>query len=161
MEGVVTGSGPSQRRQVVIEKQEDGQLFLYFWPPGKHAFISRVYPARVEAAETSTLQFKRPNTSWRVTLKRTEVLAAIARLTRDFPIPRPLAGLSATPSLATTRKLTQLLDAPLADNELVVRISQSRILGATYAPGRFSWDAKDAHFDFISGGKRKDRKSVV
>ena len=80
---VVTGSGPSQRRQVTVELQEDGQLFLYFWPPGNHGFISRVHPEKVAAAETKTVQFKRPRTSWRVTLQRDELLVAINRLVKS------------------------------------------------------------------------------
>jgi len=163
--GTVGGVGRPQQRQVVVEKQEDGQLFLYFWPPGNHAFIARVYPSRVREATAKTLQFQRANTRWHVTVPRADMLVAVDRLEKEGPsmklgslevramedaLPMTAAG---TPKkrMTTDEGRAYLVTKRRARNQLFVD-PRASLYTVFHQPGLFTWTKDHVTFEFYGAG---------
>lgn len=163
--GTVIGAGRPQQRQVVVEKQEDGQLFLYFWPPGAHAFIARVHPLRVREATTKTLQFQRTNARWYVTVPRADMLVAVGRLEKEGPsmklgaleiramedaLPMTAAG---TPKkrMTTDEGRGYLVTKRRARNQLFVD-PRASLYAAFHQPGLFTWTKDYVTFEFYGAG---------
>lgn len=163
---LVVGEGRPHQRQVVVEKQEDGQLFLYFWPPGNHAFISRVYPSRVREATTKTLQFQRANARWHVSVQRAELLAAVERLQKEGHTMKALGALevramedalpmtaAGTPKKRMTKDEARgyLVTKRRARNQLFVDPRASKFFAA-HQPGLFTWTKDYVTFEFYGAG---------
>lgn len=163
---LVVGEGRPHQRQVVVEKQEDGQLFLYFWPPGNHAFISRVHPARVREATTKTLQFQRANARWHVSVQRAELLAAVERLQKEGHTMKSLGALevramedalpmtaAGTPKKRMTKDEARgyLVTKRRARNQLFVDPRASKFF-ADHQSGLFTWTKDYVTFEFYGAG---------
>lgn len=163
---LVVGEGRPHQRQVVVEKQEDGQLFLYFWPPGNHAFISRVHPARVREATTKTLQFQRANARWHVSVQRAELLTAVERLQKEGHSMKSLGALevramedalpmtaAGTPKKRMTKDEARgyLITKRRARNQLFVDPRASKFF-ADHQSGLFTWTKDYVTFEFYGAG---------